>query len=116
MDSYKMFINGESVDAIGGKTMPLVDPGTGETFATVPCGDERDVEAAVAATEAVHAHVDARSQFPCSWLQVRIQYAGSGEQACGSLMDLFKVVGALDTKNETMIKHIKEASELRRNA
>lgn len=65
---------------------------------------------------AVHAHVDARSQFPCSWLQVRIQYAGSGEQAFGSLMDLFKVVGALDTKNETMIKHIKEASELRRNA
>ena len=65
---------------------------------------------------AVQAHVDVRSQFPCSWLQVRIQYAGSGEQAFGSLIDLFKVVGALDTKNETMIKHIKEASELRRKA
>jgi acyl-CoA reductase-like NAD-dependent aldehyde dehydrogenase len=32
MDTYKMFINGELVDAIGGKTMPVVDPGTGETF------------------------------------------------------------------------------------
>ena len=63
---------------------------------------------------AVQAHVDARSQLPCSWLQVRIQYAGSGEQAFGSLMDLFKVVGALDTDNETLVKQIKEASELRR--
>jgi acyl-CoA reductase-like NAD-dependent aldehyde dehydrogenase/alcohol dehydrogenase class IV len=32
--------------------MPVVDPGTGETFAQVPCGDERDVEAAVAAARA----------------------------------------------------------------
>ena len=62
----------------------------------------------------VQAHVDARSQLPCSWLQVRIQYAGSGEQAFGSLIDLFKVVGALDSTNETLIKQIKEASELRR--
>ena len=52
MQSYKMFINGEQVDAIGGKTSPVIDPGTGEAFAQVPCGDERDVEAAVAAARA----------------------------------------------------------------
>jgi len=49
VDSYKMFINGEQVDAIGGKTSSLIDPGTGEAFAQVPSGDERDVEAAVRA-------------------------------------------------------------------
>lgn len=52
MESYKMFINGEQVDAIGGKTSSVIDPGTGEAFAQVPCGDERDVEAAVAAARA----------------------------------------------------------------
>ena len=44
-----MFINGEQVDAIGGGTSSVIDPGTGEAFAQVPCGDERDVEAAVCA-------------------------------------------------------------------
>jgi aldehyde dehydrogenase (NAD+) len=49
MDSYKMFIDGQAVDAISGKTMTVVDPGTGETFAQVPLADERDVDAAVKA-------------------------------------------------------------------
>ena len=49
MDAYKMFIGGEAVDAVGGKTMPVTDPGTGEAFAQVPLGDQRDVDAAVAA-------------------------------------------------------------------
>ncbi len=49
MDHYKMFIAGELVDAIGGRTMQVVDPGTGTAFAEVPCGDERDVDAAVQA-------------------------------------------------------------------
>ena len=44
-----MFINGEQVDAIGGKTSSLTDPGTGEVFASVPSGDERDVDLAVRA-------------------------------------------------------------------
>ena len=52
MQSHQMFINGAFVDAIGGATMPVVDPGTGEAFAQVPCGDERDVNAAVAAARA----------------------------------------------------------------
>ena len=49
MDSYKMFIDGQAVDAVSGKTMTVVDPGTGEAFAQVPLGDERDVDAAVKA-------------------------------------------------------------------
>jgi len=49
MDRYQMFIDGESVDAVGGRTMQVVDPGTGAPFAEVPCGAERDVDAAVQA-------------------------------------------------------------------
>ncbi|MCY0985738.1 hypothetical protein OV203_01260 [Nannocystis sp. ILAH1] len=64
---------------------------------------------------AVHAHVEARSQLPCSWLHVRIRYAGKGEQAFSSLVDLLDVVGDLKSSNETVIKHIKEASALRRS-
>ncbi len=52
MDQYKMLINGQQVAAIGGRTMQVVDPGTGAPFAEVPCGDERDVDAAVAAARA----------------------------------------------------------------
>ena len=49
MERYKMFIDGEFVDAIGGRTMEVVDPGTGSAFAEVPCCDERDVDTAVQA-------------------------------------------------------------------
>ena len=53
-----MFINGEMVDAMGGKTMQVIDPGTGQAFAEVPLGDERDVDAAVrAAREAFESGV-----------------------------------------------------------
>lgn len=49
MDAYKMFVDGEHVDAHSGKTYALIDPGTGAAFAQVPSGDERDVDAAVRA-------------------------------------------------------------------
>ncbi|MDC0667361.1 hypothetical protein [Nannocystis radixulma] len=71
-----------------------------------------DVDSLVAGVEA---HVKARSQLPCSWFQVRFGYTGSGEQAFGSLFDLLDVAGDLDTKNQALIKHIQEASALRRS-
>ena len=75
MDSYKMFIDGELVDAIGGKTMPVVDPGTGEAFAEVPCGDERDVEAAVAAARAAFDSGVWSEKSPQERAQIVIRFA-----------------------------------------
>jgi succinate-semialdehyde dehydrogenase / glutarate-semialdehyde dehydrogenase len=49
---YKMLINGEWTDAIGGKTKDVVNPATHEVIATVPYGFTEDAEAAV---EAAHA-------------------------------------------------------------
>ncbi|KAI5071384.1 hypothetical protein GOP47_0013635 [Adiantum capillus-veneris] len=45
----KLFINGEFVDAISGKTFETLDPRTGETLASVAEGDAADVEKAVVA-------------------------------------------------------------------
>jgi aldehyde dehydrogenase (NAD+) len=52
VDTYKMLIGGELVDARGGRTMQVVDPGNGQVFAQVPCCDRDDVDAAVRAARA----------------------------------------------------------------
>jgi acyl-CoA reductase-like NAD-dependent aldehyde dehydrogenase/alcohol dehydrogenase class IV len=53
MDYFKMFINGESVDAIDGTRAEAIDPGTGKVIATFAYGGPKDADAAVdAAREA----------------------------------------------------------------
>ncbi|MCX6005456.1 MAG: aldehyde dehydrogenase family protein [Chloroflexi bacterium] len=49
MDQYKLFINGEFVDAASGKTFETVDPGTEIPIATVAQGGKDDAEKAIAA-------------------------------------------------------------------
>lgn len=76
--------------------------------------DELGLDAGVVEND-VDAHIRARSQLPCSWMLVRIMYAGSGEQAFESLYDLLDIVGASKGK-PLVVKHIAEACELRRKA
>lgn len=49
MDQYKLFINGEFVDAEDGKTFESVDPGTGAPIATLAQAGKADAEKAIAA-------------------------------------------------------------------
>ncbi|MGD0205649.1 MAG: aldehyde dehydrogenase family protein, partial [Dehalococcoidia bacterium] len=49
MEQYKLFIDGEFVDAKDGKTFESIDPGTGLPFATVAKAGKADAEAAIAA-------------------------------------------------------------------
>ena len=49
MDPYKLFIDGEFVDARDGKTFESIDPGTGLPFATVAQAGKADAEAAIEA-------------------------------------------------------------------
>ena len=49
MDHYKLFIDGEFVDASDGKTFETIDPGTGQPFATIAQAGRADAEAAIAA-------------------------------------------------------------------
>lgn len=46
------FINGQWVAAASGRTLPVIDPSTGETFDTLARGDAADVDRAVAAARA----------------------------------------------------------------
>ena len=48
----KHFINGEWVDAASGRTLPMLDPSTGEAFDTIARGDATDIDRAVAAARA----------------------------------------------------------------
>uniref|UniRef100_A0A3N7HX55 Aldehyde dehydrogenase domain-containing protein n=1 Tax=Populus trichocarpa TaxID=3694 RepID=A0A3N7HX55_POPTR len=45
----KLFINGEFVDSVSGKTFETIDPRTGEVIARVAEGDKEDVDLAVKA-------------------------------------------------------------------
>ncbi len=49
VSQFKNFVGGESVDAVEGGTMEVLNPSTGETIAEVPSGTAADVERAVAA-------------------------------------------------------------------
>src|SRR5215203_1660462 len=47
----KNFVNGEYTDPADGQTYDLVNPASGETFATAPASREADVDAAFGAAE-----------------------------------------------------------------
>jgi hypothetical protein len=70
---------------------------------------------AAAVERDLRTHIAARTDLPCSWFRVRIGYAGSGPRAIASLNRMLRVVGGGEG-DAVMQKHIKEASELRRNA
>jgi betaine-aldehyde dehydrogenase len=50
--TFKNFIDGESVDSAGGGTDAVINPATGETFAHAPASGAEDVERAVRAARA----------------------------------------------------------------
>jgi betaine-aldehyde dehydrogenase len=50
--TFKNFIDGESVDSAGGGTDAVINPATGETFAQAPASGAEDVERAVGAARA----------------------------------------------------------------
>jgi acyl-CoA reductase-like NAD-dependent aldehyde dehydrogenase len=52
MADFKMLINGNLVKAESGKTIAAINPATGEEFARVPQGDEKEVNKAIAAARA----------------------------------------------------------------
>ena len=49
MQGFKNFVNGQHVDAASGATMALVNPVTGEQYATAPLSGPADIDAAVTA-------------------------------------------------------------------
>ncbi|MFE7979057.1 aldehyde dehydrogenase [Streptomyces shenzhenensis] len=52
LETFRLFINGASVDAISGKTFESLDPYTGQPWATIADGGPEDIDLAVAAARA----------------------------------------------------------------
>ena len=49
MRSFQNFVNGKHVDALDGRTTPVVNPATGEQYATAPLSGGADIDAAMSA-------------------------------------------------------------------
>ena len=52
MKAFKNFINGQQVDAVDGRTTAVVNPATGEQYATAPLSGEADIDNAMKAASA----------------------------------------------------------------
>jgi betaine-aldehyde dehydrogenase len=52
MKAYRNFVNGQYVDAADGRTIPVVNPSTGEQYATAPLSGATDIDAAMGAAAA----------------------------------------------------------------
>ena len=48
MKAFKNFVNGQHVEAGDGRTSAVVNPSTGEQYATAPVSGQADVDAAMA--------------------------------------------------------------------
>ncbi len=49
MKTYRNFVNGQYTDAADGRTIPVVNPATGEQYATAPLSGAADIDAAMKA-------------------------------------------------------------------
>jgi acyl-CoA reductase-like NAD-dependent aldehyde dehydrogenase len=63
MKTYQMFINGEWVDAVAGETFDDLNPYTGDIYARVQKGDEKDADRAMAAAYAARKPWSSTSAF-----------------------------------------------------
>ncbi|KAK4481210.1 hypothetical protein RD792_012092 [Penstemon davidsonii] len=52
----KLFINGEFVESLSGKTFETIDPRTGEVIAKISEGDKEDIDLAVKAARQAFDH------------------------------------------------------------
>lgn len=62
MQTRKMWIDGEFIEAESGKTIPVVNPATGEEIATIPSSGAPEVEKAVAAAKRAYPVWSKKSQ------------------------------------------------------
>jgi betaine-aldehyde dehydrogenase len=54
MKAFRNFINGQHVDAADGRTTAVVNPATGEQYATAPLSGEADIDSAMKAAASAH--------------------------------------------------------------
>jgi betaine-aldehyde dehydrogenase len=82
--TLRNYINGEFRDAVDGRTTDVVDPATGEVYATAPLSAAADVDAAVAAAEA--AFPGWRDTIPAERQRALLKIADAVEARAGELV------------------------------
>jgi len=84
----QMLIAGRWVDAISGKTLPVVNPATGEVICTVPAGQKEDIDAAVAAARSAFEGSEWKSTRPADRERMLFRLADAVEQDADHLAEL----------------------------
>ncbi len=85
MTTVQNFIGGELVDSVSGKTMPLVDPTTGEEYTTAPVSGEQDIDNAYAA--ASKAFADWKRSTPSHRQKAMLDFADDVEKNAQALVE-----------------------------
>ncbi|MCD0484985.1 gamma-aminobutyraldehyde dehydrogenase [Streptacidiphilus sp. ASG 303] len=83
--ALRNYINGEFVDAADGRTLDVVDPATGEVYATSPLSGQADVDAAMAA--AAEAFPAWRDSTPAARQLALLRIADAVEARAEELID-----------------------------
>jgi betaine-aldehyde dehydrogenase len=82
--TLRNFVNGEYADSKNGRTADLVDPSTGEVFATAPCSDAEDVD--LACRSAAHAFERWREAIPSERSRALLRIADAIEARAEELV------------------------------
>ncbi len=85
MTAVQNFIDGKLVDSVGGATMPLVDPATGEQYGTAAVSDEQDIDNAYAA--AARAFCGWKRTTPAQRQRALLGFAVEMEKAADALVE-----------------------------
>jgi betaine-aldehyde dehydrogenase len=86
MKAFRNFINGQHVDAADGRTTAVVNPATGEQYATAPLSGEADIDNAM--TAAAAAHVSWRDTTPSERSLALFRLADAVESRADELVAL----------------------------
>ncbi|MFI6365113.1 aminobutyraldehyde dehydrogenase [Nocardia sp. NPDC050630] len=97
------FIDGKLVDSVGGATMALVDPATGDQYGTAPVSTEQDIDNAYAA--AARAFCDWKRTTPSDRQKALLAFADEVENAADALV-------AAEGRNTGKPKHVTLAVEI----
>ena len=109
MDHYKLFINGEFVDAAKGGVRETIDPGTGAAYATVAEGGVVDAEMAITAARRAfdsgiwsgltpQARAEKLNAFADQLLQQSLRFAMVEAMDSGQILELTKNWGVLGSQ------------------
>jgi betaine-aldehyde dehydrogenase len=85
MTEVQNFIDGKLVDSVGGATMPLVDPSTGDQYGTAPVSNEHDINNAYAA--AATAFSDWKRTTPSQRQKALLAFADELERSAAALVE-----------------------------